>query len=112
MITLIFPPEWLNEHSNVWDYCPEVHEIVTEEVAARQIAAFSSWEVPDTDLREIAAKTLILTGTRDVIIPPGHSRRLACLIPGSEFQEIPGAGHGLMYQEPDRFSQIILDFLA
>lgn len=112
MFSLIFPPEWLREHPNPWAYCPEVHEIVTEEIAARQIAAFTSWEVSGTDLRKIAAKTLVLTGTRDAIIPPGHSNRLAGRIPGSKFREIPGAGHGLMYQEPDRFSQMVREFLA
>jgi len=41
-----------------------------------------------------------------------NSRIISGQIPGSQLVEIPGAGHGLMYQLPDWFSERVLFFLA
>lgn len=112
MFSLIFPPEWLREHPDPWAYCPEVYETTSEANAARQIAAFKGWQGCCRKLGRIASKTLVVTGTRDVIIPPANSAMIAQGIPGARLLEIRGAGHGLMYQEPDRISRAILDFLG
>jgi pimeloyl-ACP methyl ester carboxylesterase len=111
MFSLLFPPAWLSAH-DPWQYCPEVDEPITEENVARQARAFLSWNGSYDRLGEIRSPALIVTGMDDVVIPPGNSRILHAQIPGAELVEIPGAGHGLMYQEPDRFSEYVLDFLG
>jgi len=63
-------------------------------------------------LGNIHVPTLLVTGTDDIIVPAVNSRIMSGQIPGSHLIEISGAGHGLMYQVPDEFSNFILDFLA
>ncbi|MBE9470081.1 MAG: alpha/beta hydrolase, partial [Chloroflexi bacterium] len=62
-------------------------------------------------LPQIAQDTLLITGTDDVIPPPENSFIIAERIPGAWLVQFKGAGHGLMYQYPERFSRIVLAFL-
>jgi pimeloyl-ACP methyl ester carboxylesterase len=111
MFSLLFPPSWLSTH-NPWDYCPEVYEITREENVARQASAFLAWTGSSGRLGNIRSQTLVVTGNEDAIIPPENSRIMSDQIPGSHLVEIPDAGHGLMYQFPDRFSDCVLKFLV
>ncbi|MEN6611092.1 MAG: alpha/beta hydrolase [Methanoregulaceae archaeon] len=112
MFSLIFPPEWLREHPDPWAYCPAIRETTSEEIAARQIAAFTGWRGGSGRLGTISSATLLITGTDDAIIPPANSLMIASRIPGARVIEFEGAGHGLMYQVPDRFCEAVLDFLG
>ena len=46
--------------------------------------------------------TRVLVGTRDTLTPPRVGRQLADGIPGAELELIPGAGHMLPLEAPDR----------
>ena len=111
MFSLLFPPSWLALHDPT-KYCPEVYETTEDEIVARQAAAFFAWTGAFVRLGDIHSPTLVITGTDDVIVPPVNSRIISGQIPGSQLVEIPGAGHGLMYQVPDLFKECVLDFLA
>jgi pimeloyl-ACP methyl ester carboxylesterase len=50
-------------------------------------------------------------GSDDVIVPQLNSRIISEGISGSQLAGIRGAGHGLMYQEPERFCDRVLEFL-
>ena len=63
------------------------------------------------DLTNVTQPTLIITGTEDVAIPAANSLILADKIPGAWLVQIKGAGHGLMYQFPEKFTTIIETFL-
>jgi pimeloyl-ACP methyl ester carboxylesterase len=78
---------------------------------ARQASAFFGWTGSFSRLGDIHSPTLVITGTDDVIVPPVNSRITSSRIPGARLVEIPGAGHGLMYQFPDRFCDCVLTFL-
>ena len=54
---------------------------------------------------------MIVTGTEDVAVPAANSLILAQKIPGAWLVQIQGAGHGLMYQYPEQFSEIVKTFL-
>ncbi|MGB7788138.1 alpha/beta fold hydrolase [Methanoregula sp.] len=110
MFSLLFPPLWLDTH-DPFSYCPEVYETTSEEMVARQATAFFGWTGSFPRLLEIRSPTLIITGTDDTVVPRANSRILSGRIPGAELVEIPGAGHGLMYQFPDQFSDCVLVFL-
>jgi 3-oxoadipate enol-lactonase len=72
-------------------------------------------DVPDDArdrLTEIAAPTLVLTGTDDRLTPPGEAQELAGYIPGARFAAIPGAGHGLMFEAAPDFNEAVLRFLS
>jgi 3-oxoadipate enol-lactonase len=62
-------------------------------------------------LKNITQPTLVIVGTDDAATPATNSLRMAELIPGSWFVQIKGGGHGLMYQYPEQFSNIVKTFL-
>ena len=56
--------------------------------------------------------TLVVTGTEDVAVPAANSLIIAQKIPGAWLVQIKGAGHGLMYQYPEKLSTILQTFLT
>jgi len=110
MFPLLFPPAWLATH-DPFRYCPAVEETTSDKNAARQLATFLSWPGTGLPVEKIRSRTLVITGDTDAVVPCENSRLLAGKIPGAELVVFPGAGHGLMYQCPDRFSQTVLGFL-
>ncbi len=63
-----------------------------QSVIARRIGLLESFDVSDR-LWRIDVPTLVLAGTRDVIIPASRQRALASAIPGARYEELEGAGH-------------------
>jgi len=58
------------------------------------LLAISSWSsIPY--LGAVSAPTLVVTGTRDRVVPPPNSWVLARRIPGAQLVELQGAGHDL-----------------
>ena len=110
MCSLLFPSSWLFHHDPA-RYSPAIDEAPGNEIVARQAAAFSAWPGSFSRLGDIRSPVLVVTGTDDVIVPPVNSRIISERIYGSQLFEIPGAGHGLMYQCPDLFCDCVLGFL-
>jgi pimeloyl-ACP methyl ester carboxylesterase len=54
--------------------------------------------------------TLVIGGARDVITPPGESRRIATLVPGARLVMFEDAGHMLMLERTAEVDELILDF--
>ncbi len=63
-------------------------------------------------LPEVRTRTLVIAGEQDKLIPPALSRRIAALIPGAAYQEIPGGGHVCIVDSAAQFNALLLDFLA
>ena len=58
--------------------------------------------------RELAhIPTMVVSAAHDRIAKPASGRALAAAIPGAEYIEIEGAGHGLPIQEPERVNALI-----
>ena len=62
-------------------------------------------------LHEIQAPTLILHGTEDGVVDPRNAAVLARAIPAARVVMFPGTGHLFFWEEPDRFVEIVRDFL-
>lgn len=62
-------------------------------------------------LHQIAAPTLVISGTADRIVPPENSRILAERIPGAKLVELPGMGHGFLAEAAKTANAAVLDFL-
>jgi pimeloyl-ACP methyl ester carboxylesterase len=63
-----------------------------QSVIAQRIALLETYDVTDR-LWQIDVPTLILAGSRDVIVPPARQQALASAIPGASFELLDGAGH-------------------
>jgi len=76
-----------------------------------QLAAYRSFSVGDR-LYAIRARTLVLAGSRDVLIPPENGHILAEHIPGAVRREIDGAGHLFWISHPMETASILGGFLG
>jgi len=61
-------------------------------VMARRLKALEGFDVSDR-LWRIDMPTLVLAGTRDVVVPLARQRALAEAIPSARFEALEGAGH-------------------
>ena len=59
-----------------------------------------------------AAPLLLIAGANDSCIPAAHSVRAHVSSPGSRLDVFPAAGHFPHGDDPDRFTERVLDFLA
>lgn len=94
---------------------PELLEELVEQLAARptrrgaamaQARAAGCWAGPSR-LSRIAVPTVVVHGTEDLLRPVGNGMRLARLIPGAEYVELPGVGHLVPLEAGDQLLDII-----
>ncbi|MBE0569390.1 MAG: alpha/beta fold hydrolase [Deltaproteobacteria bacterium] len=75
-----------------------------------QLAAAVTHDAADR-LGRIRARTLVITGEADRLVPPENSVRLAERIPGAGLVLLPGAPHRLFAENFDDFNREVLSFL-
>ncbi|WP_243398085.1 alpha/beta fold hydrolase [Deinococcus koreensis] len=63
-------------------------------------------------LPEIQARTLIIWGERDALVPLPVGQMLAGAIRGARLEVIPRAGHIVMVDDAERFNTLVLDFIG
>ena len=66
---------------------------------------------PD-DLGTLRVPALVLWGRHDPLLLPSMGERMARAIPGARLVFLEESGHQPMLEEPDRFNQVVLDFLG
>lgn len=76
--------------------------------AMRALASFNV----NRRLSEINAPTLIVTGERDTTVPRDVQQQLVEGIRGARQVIIPGAGHAVSVDQPEAFTQVLIDFLS
>jgi pimeloyl-ACP methyl ester carboxylesterase len=59
-----------------------------------------------------AVPMLVIWGSRDPIVPAAHADTVRRLVPSARVEVFPGAGHWPHLDDPDRFSAVLLEFLA
>ncbi|CAM4338319.1 pimeloyl-ACP methyl ester carboxylesterase [Paenibacillus endophyticus] len=64
-----------------------------------------------SDIVQIKAATTIFQGALDQICPPEFAKQLLNGIDGSTLVTFEQSGHGILYDEPARFNQELLEFL-
>ncbi len=108
---ILFPAEWMESHPDYWKDFTGITETSSPQNIQKQSDAYVNWKGVYDRLPNISRPTLIATGTEDISTPPENATILATRIPGSWLVRFEGAGHGLMYQYPDEFAQVIIDFV-
>ena len=112
LIGLLFPQEWMAQNPDFMQHFPRPTETSSPESVDRQAQAMGTWAGSYDRLPQVASPTLVVTGMQDILTPPENSMIIVERIPGSWLARFEGAGHGLMYQYPERFSGVVLAFLA
>jgi pimeloyl-ACP methyl ester carboxylesterase len=111
-ISVLFPLDWLRsqgERIKEVFYRP-MGNIPTETVA-KQSMAIGTWKGCCDRLSEINKPTLVISGADEVLVPPQNARYLAGKVPNAQLVLSENAGHGLMFQYPDKFSEMVIGFL-
>jgi len=62
-------------------------------------------------LAKITAPTLLVWGEHDVLVPPALGSAAQELLRGSELVVIDDAGHNVMWDRPEDFNRVVLQFL-
>lgn len=62
-------------------------------------------------LPKVAAPTLVVWGRRDPVVPHCEARRLASALPDARLAIIEDGAHGLIFDAPDRFNELVCAFL-
>ena len=76
----------------------------------KQIDAVASFDSRDR-LGGVRARTLVLAGGEDVLIPPEEAQALAHMISGSIYQCIPDVAHSLHIEDREVFVKAVREFL-
>jgi pimeloyl-ACP methyl ester carboxylesterase len=63
-------------------------------------------------LPRVRARTLVVHGAADRLIPRPHAEAYAELIPGAELVDVEGAGHLALLEKPDEVTTLIEEFLG
>lgn len=115
-LSVTFPAEWIKQNPGFLESIPKTSEIVPSTTLKKQfeineIWLSKNWSGVCNQITKITQPTLIITGTDDVAVPSANSLVLAEKIPGAWLVQIREAGHGLMFQYPEKFTRIIETFL-
>jgi len=84
------------------------------DLAAMKVWESGLWQRIDVRplLSDIRCPTLILVGELDMICGPAQGRVIADAVADAEMVTIPGSGHFVGVEQPERFREAILSFAA
>jgi pimeloyl-ACP methyl ester carboxylesterase len=71
-----------------------------------QLRAIAAWTAAGRPAA-IAAPTVVVHGELDELMPVGNGMRLARLVPGARYVELPGVGHLVPLEAPDPLADVI-----
>jgi len=80
-------------------WCREVRGM-TGRALAQSLGALAARPDITRRLGEVAAPTVVLAGTADMVFAPEAAAALARALPAGRLVEVPGAGHGLPLENP------------
>ena len=86
----------------VLDTCMDMAMALGPEVFVRQSRALQSRPDQQDTLRGVTVPTLILCGAQDRLCPPERHQLMHGLVPASDLQIIPGAGHLPTLEKPEQ----------
>jgi 3-oxoadipate enol-lactonase len=69
---------------------------------------FDAWD----RLPGLKVPTLVVHGTADVVVDPANAELLVRRIPRARLELFQGCGHLLFWEEPERFVQVVEEFLG
>jgi poly(3-hydroxyoctanoate) depolymerase len=75
----------------------------------RRLSALADWWGLPWRVRQ---PTLVVTGDDDPIVPAANSRVLARWLPDARLHVVPGGGHLVAFDSPERVGPVVAEFLA
>jgi pimeloyl-ACP methyl ester carboxylesterase len=108
-----FTPEFFQDHPDTAQETEEALTGISQPVEA-YLSQLHSIQVHNATARlgRITAPTLVLGAPRDLIFPPNQSQQIHAGIPGSTLTFTAHGGHAFLWEVPDEFNRVVLEFLA
>jgi pimeloyl-ACP methyl ester carboxylesterase len=111
-VQTLFPSKWLAANGRrVGEIFMRPLGKIPGESVARQQEAIGKWGGSRDRLAGLGTPTLLLCGKEDILVPPENSLLMAGLLPKASLRILPEMGHGLMFQDPESFCSLVLEFL-
>jgi pimeloyl-ACP methyl ester carboxylesterase len=102
---------WARRHQRTIDVDPPT----SRQTMQAQIEAIVDWQQPHgepfAELKAITQPTLVVNGSRDIMVPTINSYLLAQHIPNAQLIVYPDSGHGSLFQYPGLFIAHVSRFL-
>jgi 3-oxoadipate enol-lactonase len=76
-----------------------------------QAAAGATFDALDR-VEAIGSPTLVLHGTEDAVVDSRNTALLALRIPDARVELFPGGGHLFFWEQPERFAEVVTEFLS
>jgi len=111
MIAALFAPQTLQQNPELVERVRAIMSSASPEGVIAALRAMAARPDSTSMLAGIRVPTLVVHGEDDSIIPLEEARQMAESIPGAGFETIPGAGHLLNLESPQRFNQVLREFL-
>ena len=111
LIEVLFPEAYRKANPAYAASFPIPTEQASAAAVGLQDRAIGEWKGVWAGLTSISCPALFVTGTDDIISPPQNAAMMAGQVPASWLVRFPGAGHGLMYQNPTGLANVVLTFL-
>jgi pimeloyl-ACP methyl ester carboxylesterase len=113
--TLLFPA---SAGKQADAYINGVMQLPVENMDKKALAAQATAVTADNggdgiwkELPRIQNKVLVLNGTEDILTPVQNAVMIAAAIPGAWLVQVQGAGHGVLFQEPEFGERLLELFL-
>jgi 3-oxoadipate enol-lactonase len=106
-------PGWTDAHPAVYEslLAARLEFPTPPEAWAAQYAACEDFLARGAPVEQIQAPTLVVHGLLDRVVDPHNGELLARRIPDARLLPIPGCGHQVPLEAPDRFNDAVLEFL-
>ena len=91
-----------------------VFEIANNRISVLKLLGYAKSAIRHNmanDIQNITIPTCLIWGANDKVTPPHVAEEFNKLMPNSELHWIPLCGHAPMWENPEAFSKIILDWL-
>jgi pimeloyl-ACP methyl ester carboxylesterase len=109
-----FAPGWTDAHAAEYEslLAARIEFPTPPDAWAAQYAACEEFLARGAPVEEIEAPTLVVHGRLDRIVDPRNGDLLARRIPSARLLGLPGCGHQVPLEAPDRFNAAVLEFAA
>ena len=105
-----FSASFIASHRAVLDAARQRYPALDLPAVARLCDAFLGVDFTSR-LPEVAAPTLILVGSDDILKGPRYAEVIHHGIRGSRLHVLAGAGHAASWEAPEEFNRVVLEFL-
>jgi pimeloyl-ACP methyl ester carboxylesterase len=104
-------PNFAREESDTLDALIAMHMGTAPETFSHHMGAIMTFDSYDR-LPDIRARTRIIHGDQDIVIPAANATVLEERIPNADVRIMDGAGHMFVWERPQEAAEMITEFLA